>query len=310
MSLYEDVAGRILGAARSVSLIAEVLALTAEEVPANSGEDVLRAVREAGEYFRRTRGTETAAVSNAIAILLDSLRPAAELPVTSARAEMVRRCRVYREESAKAVTLAAEVGAERLLGTRRLLLYDYSSSVAATVRLLGEKGTHVTLVIPESRVLDGGRPYVEELADTPHSMELIPDCALAAGMEGCDAVLEGAESLQADGGFVNTIGTLAVAIMARHFGVPLLVSTTLLKIDSATLKGELQPIHPRDVTARLTAGWPPNLVARVSLPCPNLERVPAPLVTAYCTEEGTLLPTQIRAHAERFQAKLTALQEG
>lgn len=308
--LYEDVAGRVLGAARSVSLITEILALTAEEIPGASGRDVLAGVREAGLYFRRTRGAETASVANAVGILLDSLRPEADLPLAQARARMAQRCRAYRQESAGAVRAAAEVGADRLRGAHRLFLYDYSSSVAATVRRLGELGTRVILVIPESRVLDGGRPYVEELADTPHAMELIPDCALAAGMDGCDAVLEGAESLQADGGFVNTIGTLGVAILARHFGVPVLVSTTLLKIDPATLSGALQQIHPRDVSAQLTAGWPPELIARVSIPCPNLERVPAELVSCYCTEEGALLPGEIRALAERFHAQLEALQEG
>ena len=126
---------------------------------------------------------------------------------------------------------------DRSGGQRTLLLYDYSSTVAAISALGQEHGVSFRCIVPESRALDGGRPYVAPLLRAGHSVHVIPDCALYQYIPTCDAAFIGSETYYPDGTCFNTVGSELTALLCSRFHVPFYVPTPLLKLDLRALDG-------------------------------------------------------------------------
>ena len=103
--------------------------------------------------------------------------------------------------------------------------------------------------VTETRpVNQGSRLTAWELATqgVPHT--LITDSMAASVMAKgwVDVVLVGADRICANGDTVNKIGTLSLAILARHFGIPLYVCAPTSSIDLSTACGTDVAIEQRD----------------------------------------------------------------
>ena len=94
----------------------------------------------------------------------------------SSRAELAQSIRkgveCYRTEAAKDLEKIRSLLWTVLEGKRTLLLYDYSSTVAAISALGQEHGVSFRCIVPESRALDGGRPYVAPLLRTARCINI------------------------------------------------------------------------------------------------------------------------------------------
>ena len=77
---------------------------------------------------------------------------------------------------------------------------------------------------------------------------LLVDAAAASVLVrgGADVVLIGADRIARNGDTANKVGSLSLAIAARHAGVPLLVVAPETTIDPATASGDAIPIEERD----------------------------------------------------------------
>ncbi|HET7094077.1 MAG TPA: hypothetical protein VFI22_11375 [Thermomicrobiales bacterium] len=298
LAAFED--PRALGASRQLAIAADLLVAAARDYDGTSA-GLARHLTEIIDYLVALRGASSQAAPNALRAMLAGLDQRSGFDVDLLRAWVIQRVRDYDAEARRALQRIVDRGASLLTGLDRLLIYDYSSSVAAIVRELAARGERPAIVIPEARPLDGGRRYVEDLADTPLSLQFVPDAAIAAAMSDCGAALLGAETIAADGGCFNTVGSLGVAFAARHWDKPLYVPSALVKIDAQTLHGHQRPIPdlaPQRL-ARLTAGWPAALAARVTAASPDLDFVPPELIAAFITEAGVLEPAAIGEHAAR-----------
>ena len=178
------------------------------------------------------------------------------------------------------------------------MAYDYSSSVAAIFRAAEDRGWEGTLVVPESRSLNGGHKYVRDLRETKLALEFVPDSAIGSVVSSCGMVVEGAETLSSEGGCYNTVGTCLTALAARYHSVPFYVASTLIKIDTQTRAGE-RDIPTLKVDDALLAGWEPELVSRVRTFCPDLDYTPPELIAGFVTEEGLLPPAILSDRATR-----------
>jgi translation initiation factor 2B subunit (eIF-2B alpha/beta/delta family) len=276
----------VLGASTHVALALPLIARVAAE-----GDDPGRAFRAAAETARfvaETRGAAAPIVANALAGLLHG---AAEAPAPARAARLAERADAWaREAKARRAALVARA-VEALAGLSAPLTFDYSSTVADIVAALARRGGLDRIVIPESRAVDGGRRYVEAFAPLGVPMTVTPDAALDYAVGLCDAVLLGAESVSADGGVVNTVGSAPIARAAGDAGLPVYGCADLFKVG--------------DVAA---ADWPaPPLRRYAFLPgadgaaeaaAPELEMVPPGLIAAILTEQGPL-PPELVADAAR-----------
>lgn len=301
--------GQILGASRSIRLINEAFCIQVDKSKEYSGKTLAIQVRKWADYLVATRGALSPAVGNAIEIVLKGLEECAD----SDRVEDVRdflhtKTARYNRRSVEQVRRIAEYGANILHDRERVLAYDYSSSVNAILLQAAEEGKKLHIVIPESRSLNGGLPILRDLLQYHEDITFTVDVAIGNELKLCDAVLVGAESLTADGGFWTTIGTCSAAILANYYRVPFYVPTELIKFDPRSIEGlyrkvnrvKLQMFDFQDLTPL------PN---QVLVECNDLEFTPRNLVTAYITEEGMHPPETIHEAFKRMMSGWTTQEE-
>ncbi|MCS7032702.1 MAG: S-methyl-5-thioribose-1-phosphate isomerase [Phycisphaerae bacterium] len=158
----------------------------------------------------------------------------------------------------------------------------------APVYLGHQQGIPFEVFASETRpLLQGARLTAWELSQAG-----IPVTVLCEGMAGSlmaegriDAILVGADRIAANGDVANKIGTLSLAIAARHFGVPLFVLAPTMTIDRSTPDGSSIPIEhrsPREVShIRGIVTVPPM----VSIYNPAFDVTPVGLISAIVTDQ-------------------------
>jgi methylthioribose-1-phosphate isomerase len=102
------------------------------------------------------------------------------------------------------------------------------------------------------------------------------------------AVIVGTDRVAANGDVANKIGTLSVAILAKHFGIPFYVAAPTSSIDLSLATGGQIPIEQRDrseITQGLGRTTAPD---GVDVYNPAFDVTPAELVTAIITEHGVV----------------------
>jgi methylthioribose-1-phosphate isomerase len=90
-------------------------------------------------------------------------------------------------------------------------------------------------------------------------------------------VVTGADRIAANGDTANKIGTYALAVLARHHGIPLYVVAPSSTVDLETASGAEIPIEERD-SAEITT--------RFAAHNPAFDATPAELIAAIVTEHG------------------------
>ncbi len=115
-----------------------------------------------------------------------------------------------------------------------------------------------------------------------------------------DLVIVGTDRVAANGDVANKIGTMGVAILAKHFGIPFYVACPASTVDLNTPSGDRIVIEERgddEVThfgARRTA--PEGIKVRN----PAFDVTPNELVTAIITDRGIIRPPYAETLREAF----------
>ncbi len=139
--------------------------------------------------------------------------------------------------------------------------------------------------------LQGARLTAWECQQEGIPCTLVTDSTAASLMaEGkVDAVVVGADRVAANGDVANKIGTLGLAVLAKHYGVPFLVAVPKSTLDAHTPDGAAIPIEQRDPSE--VRGWrDTQWAAEVDVHNPAFDVTPAALVTAWITEDGAWQP--------------------
>lgn len=188
-----------------------------------------------------------------------------------------------------------------------LLPPDASILTHCNAGALATGGWGTALGIVRSAVLKGGvkrvfadetRPYLQGARLTAWELDrdgipctLIADVAAASFLASgqVDAVIVGADRVAANGDVANKVGTLGLAILARHYGVPFYVAVPRSTLDPRTPTGAEIPIEERsadEVRGHAGVVW----AADVDVRNPAFDVTPAELVTAWITEDGPWQP--------------------
>lgn len=300
---------RVLGASRHIRMIGEMfreIARDGVERRLTAAEMVDRVLRVAA-FFRDTRGEASQAIANAIRLMTRGVADQRGQAPEAAARFILERCAEYERTAEGWLGVIKECGWNILRGRRRVLVYDYSSTVDALLEAAEAHGWALECLIPESRSLDGGRAYVASALKHGHRPVFFPDCALLYYVRQADLALSGAETFHPDGSALNTIGTELLARLCKAEGVPFYIPTPLIKVNLRGLRGDFKGEIVNDLGHLLAADWPPELTARTDFSCPELDRVPAECVTGYITEEGVIPGTQMfgvsREYARRLEGE-------
>jgi methylthioribose-1-phosphate isomerase len=172
----------------------------------------------------------------------------------------------------------------------------------APLHLGQERGYGFRVWVDETRpLLQGARLTAWELGRSGVDATLICDNMAASVMAAgkVDAVVVGCDRVAANGDVANKIGTLGLAVLAHHFGIPFYVFAPTSTIDVTTPDGAAIPIEERkasEVTSLF--GSAPTAPAGTKVFNPAFDVTPAALVTALVTEKGILRPPYGPALAE------------
>ena len=171
--------------------------------------------------------------------------------------------------------------------------------------LAAERGMKLRVFADETRpLLQGARLTSYELQKGGVDVTLICDNMASIVMKNgwVQACFVGCDRVAANGDTANKIGTSGVAILAKHYGIPVYVLGPTSTVDMACPDGEHIPIELRD-GEEIKNLWYEKPMALPEVKCynPAFDVTDHALITAIVTEKGICYPP--------FTESLTALFE-
>lgn len=165
----------------------------------------------------------------------------------------------------------------------------------APLYIAAEKGRKIKVYACETRpLLQGARLTAYELARAGFDTSVICDNMAASLMAAgkVDAVITGADRIAKNYDTANKIGTLSLAALAKHFGLPFYVAAPCSTFDPDCERGEDIIIEMRDgaeIAGKLeyAGANKPDFSYN-----PAFDVTPAGLITAIITENGIINPNR------------------
>lgn len=286
VEIFKDVSlQRVLGATAHIKLIGKMITGIADDKDVKDKKVLIELL---ADYFINTRGKASVAIANAIKKMLDFT--AENEPYESAVKTSVRE---YFQKSQENTDKILAYSKNLFESMKTVMLFDYSSTVGDA---FFKSGLKLNYIIPESRILDGGRPYIKQLYATGSSIKVIPDSAIYHYLKECDAAFIGAETFYPDGTVFNTTGAEMTAILCKMLGKGFYVLTPLIKLDGRSLYGfDKKPVND-DMRKKFALEDYPE----VDCVCPELIPVKPEYVTAYVTEIGIIPPYALYSYARDY----------
>ncbi len=205
------------------------------------------------------------------------------------------------EQYEQEVTVAiGRAGADHLQGAAiRLMTICNTGHLAtpgmgtafAVAETLHREGRLARLWILETRpLLQGARLTAWEAVTLGLPATLLVDHQAAAVMaEGkVDAVVVGADRIARNGDTANKIGTLTLAIVAHHYGVPFYVAAPMSTFDPELEQGGQIPIESRPAREVLSCHGCPIAPETVDVRNDAFDVTPGTLIRAFFTDLGVL----------------------
>ncbi len=289
------------------------LYLAAREINEPEREGFLKALHSAAEYLNSSRPT---AVNLSWALgRMEAVASGCMGGPEEIREALHRECLEIREEDIKVCRRLGENGLT-LVKPGYGLLTHCNAGKLATVRYgtatapmyLGhERGYNFRVYCDETRpLLQGARLTSFELLSAGIDATLICDNMAASIMKKglIDAVFVGCDRVAMNGDAANKIGTLGVAVLAKHFGIPFYVAAPSSTIDPSSASGEDIVIEERK-GEEICEMWYERRMApeNVKTRNPAFDVTDNSLITAIVTEYGIARPPYTESLKEIFRKK-------
>ncbi len=254
---------------------------------------------------RRLRSVRPTAVNLAWAVdrvwrRCAEARTAGGSSAEAARAALAE-ARALHEEDLAASRAMGGHGAELVQPGGRILTHCNTGGLAtgglgtalAVAFEAARQGKRPHVYAAETRpLLQGARLTAWELAREGIAVTVLVDGARAHLMAtlGIDLVLVGADRVAANGDTANKIGTLAGAICAQRYGVPVYVVAPGSSFDLTAADGADLPVELRDGDEVRRCGDRLTAPREVAAWNPAFDVTPADLIRGWITEHGVLQP--------------------
>jgi methylthioribose-1-phosphate isomerase len=163
----------------------------------------------------------------------------------------------------------------------------------APIYVARERGLRLKVYVDETRpLLQGARLTAWELHRSGIDATLICDNMAADLMSRklVDLVIVGCDRVAANGDTANKIGTLGVAVLAKHYGIPFYVACPSSTIDFSIASGEDIPIELRNPDEVLQFAGVKSAEQAVDVYNPSFDVTPGELISAFITEKGIIGP--------------------
>lgn len=170
---------------------------------------------------------------------------------------------------------------------KTFLLHSNSSVIFSFFQCLRANHSKVNVIQTESRPAYEGREEARAIAGLGFEVRLITDSAAGLQMPEVDYVVSGADRIGKNY-FVNKTGTYANALLCREFHIPFFVLADSRKISSTQFHPADMP-NPRKPSKEVWKTKHPN----ISVVNMYFEAIPCRLVSAFITEKGRLLPSEL-----------------
>ena len=169
-------------------------------------------------------------------------------------------------------------------------------TATAPMYMAAADGVKFRIFADETRPLcQGSRLTAWELQKAGLDVTLICDNMAASTMAGgkIDLVIVGTDRVAANGDVANKIGTLGVAILAKHYGIPFYVACPSSTFDPGTETGEDIVIEQRGADEVCHFGDKRTAPEDIQVLNPAFDVTPNELVTGIITENGIIKPPYI-----------------
>jgi len=156
-----------------------------------------------------------------------------------------------------------------------------------------EKGKIKCVYIDETRpLLQGARLTAWEMKRANIPATLIVDSMAAVLMKQgkIDAVIVGADRIAINGDVANKVGTYAIAVLAKHHGIPLYVAAPISSIDFEIKTGKDIPIEERDGKEMTEVFGKQIAPEGITVYSPAFDVTPNEFITAIVTDQGIVYP--------------------
>jgi methylthioribose-1-phosphate isomerase len=236
---------------------------------------------------------------------LDRMRGVVEAlrgrPLDEVRARLLAEAQAVLDEDLAGNRALGDHGAALVPSGARILTHCNAGALATAgygtalgvVRSAHAQGKVALLWVDETRpVMQGSRLTAWECVREGIPHRLIADVAAGSLMSRgeVDLVVTGADRIAANGDTANKIGTYALAVLARHHGVPFYVAAPFSTIDPALPSGAHIPIEERDAAEVRRVGGQPTAPEESPVFNPAFDVTPAALISAIVTERGVFRP--------------------
>ena len=271
------------------------LYLASREITASDPDAFLAQLHSAAEYLGSSRPT---AVN--LRWALDRMEGAASklATVPEMRAGLLRESHAIHDEDIRVCEKIGEYGLELIRPGWGILTHCNAGQLAtvkygtatAPIYLGQQRGYRLRVFADETRpLLQGARLTASELHAAGVDVTLICDNMAATVMKRgwIQAVFVGCDRVAANGDSANKIGTLGVAILAKHFGIPFYICAPSSTIDLNTPTGAEIPIEERDGN-EISQMWykTPMAAEGVKTFNPAFDVTDAELISGIVTEYG------------------------
>ncbi|WKE64134.1 S-methyl-5-thioribose-1-phosphate isomerase [Gallaecimonas kandeliae] len=154
-----------------------------------------------------------------------------------------------------------------------------------------EAGLTPFVWVDETRPLwQGARLTAYELqqAGVAHRLQVDSAAASLFASGQVDLVLVGADRIAANGDTANKVGTLMLAVLARHYGVPFYVAAPWTTVDPACPGGHAIPIEERSAEEICQLGDRQLAPQGTTTYNPGFDVTPATLISGWVTDRGLI----------------------
>ncbi|WP_265110106.1 ribose 1,5-bisphosphate isomerase [Halosolutus halophilus] len=285
----------IRGAATIADAAADALATQADGSDAADPAAFRAEMRAAAKELYETRPTAVS-LPNALRYVLRGMEGDT---VSELKASTIARAEEFRTELEQAQDQLGKVGANRLRDGDVVMTHCHSTDALSCIEAALDAGKSVEAIVKETRPRKQGHITARQLREWGVPVTLIVDNAARRYLDDADHVLVGADSIAADGGVINKIGTSGLAVNARERGVPVMVAAQTIKLHPDTMTGHTVAIEMRDETEVLSAAERADVTGDrpedegLVVENPGFDVTPPRYVDAIVTERGQFPPESI-----------------